>query len=112
MAFLPLFTGKAYLRRSGNPYKTITLMEYENRISNPLGCPARKFCYIIKRGDLQKVFTNAGVILPAVKPHNTHSYWNRWQSNEDNEYGVEICEDDNGDPVKSHRLRQIILIKN
>ena len=98
MAFIKLLSGKALPR--GIHYGNITLMEYENSVSIPPGCIARKFCYIIKRVDLQRIFDNAGLILPAIDPHNTKSFWNRRRPNKDNEYGVEICEDDNGDPIK------------
>ena len=94
MAFLPLFSGTAYPK--DKHCKTVTLMAYTNPRHKP-PCTARKYCYIVKRGDLQKIFANAGITLKADQFVN-NPYWNRDYPNEE-EYAVEICQDDNGDPV-------------
>jgi len=95
MAFLPLFSGEAQPREKY--YETITLMCYENNKHIPEPCPARKYCYIVKCGDLQKIFANAGITL--TEDHRkTLSFWNRRHPIEGEEYGVEICQDDNGKP--------------
>jgi hypothetical protein len=98
MAFLPMFSGTAYER--GKHYKTITLMCYQNTNPLPHNPPhdARKYCYIVKCGDLPKIFANAGVTLNADQ-YNMHSFWNRNHPIEGKEYGVEICQDDNKEPV-------------
>jgi len=72
MAFLPLFSGKAYPH--GTYYNTITLMEYINTYGNNRN--ARKYCYIIKCSDLQKIFANAGITLAESKG-NSLCFWNR-----------------------------------
>ena len=95
MAFLPLFSGKAYPR--GTHYKIITMMDYINSGHRPQACPARKYCYIVKCDDLQKIFANVGITLAEVR-RNTNSFWNRRHPVEGEEYGIEICEDDNGKP--------------
>jgi len=92
MAFLPLFSGKAYPR--GKYYEEITLMEYIDNYENRKR-DARKYCYIIKCSDLQKIFTNADITLKKFK-RNKKSFWNRRHPVEGKEYGVEICNDDNG----------------
>jgi len=73
-------------------------MKYTNRADRASPRPARKFCYIIKCGDLQAIFANAGVTLVG-DVYNMHSYWNRRHPKQEKEYGVEICQDDNGSPV-------------
>ena len=60
----------------------------------PPGCPTRKFCYVIKRSDLQTIFNDAGVLLES-KGEKKFSYWNRRYPQKE-EYGVEICVDDSG----------------
>ena len=90
-----MFSGTAYER--GTHYKTIILMKYINNADKQNPCLARKFCYIVKCGDLPKIFANAGVTLNADH-YNMHSFWNRDHPVEGKEYGVEICQDDNGDP--------------
>jgi len=95
MAFSPLFSGVALPR--GTHYKTITLMDYKNRIGNPPYCPARKYCYIVHCCDLQKIFANAGVTLVSTV-YNMHSFWNRRHPKQGEEYGIEICVDDDSNP--------------
>jgi len=92
MAFLPMFSGKAYPR--GTYHETITQMEYIDKHRNN-NRPARKYCYIIKCSDLHKIFTNAGITLTESRGIK-NSFWNRRHPVEGEEYGVEICEDDNG----------------
>jgi len=88
MAFLRLFSGVPSPK--GNYHKKVTLMSYINKVSNPPGCQARKYCYIIDCNDLQKIFTNAGIKLKSVRK-NTFSFWNRRLPKFGKEFGVEIC---------------------
>jgi hypothetical protein len=92
MAFLPLFSGKAFPH--GTYYDTITLMRYVNGINE---YPAWKYCYIVKCNALREIFAAAGVTLADARGIR-NSYWNRRHPVEGQEYGVEICEDDNGNP--------------
>ena len=99
--YINLFDG------DGIPGNTIKLLKYNNRIGNPPNCPARKYCYIISSGDLQNIFDAAGVRLDR-RMSIKNSNWNRRQPVENDEYGVEICEDDNGDPNTS--LNPVYLV--
>ena len=109
MSFLPLFSGKAYPR--GTHYKTITLMCYENTKHTPRVCNARKYCYIVKCDDLQKIFANAGITL-AENREIKNSFWNRRHPDEKKEYGVEICEDDNGKPDTYYNPVYLVYMKH
>lgn len=96
MAYSPLFSGAASPK--GNYHETITLMSYVDNAdpNNPL--PARKYCYIIKHADLQGIFRQAGVPLTPAPKKDCHrnSFWNRRHPVKGAEYGVEICQDDDG----------------
>jgi hypothetical protein len=108
MPFINLLTGQAF--PNGNMFGTVTLMEYTNTIANPQ-TTARKFCYIIKISDFQKIFEAAGITLPPPSSEPKQSFWNRDRHpDEDEEYGAEICEDDNGDP--NNPQKPVYLVYN
>ena len=87
MAYLSIFSGEVCPKGISD---TIELMEYKYKGEN-----GRKYCYIIRCENLERIFNNLDITLEKASRF-FNSLWNRRHPVVDEEFGVEICQSYNG----------------